>query len=180
MADRPIPELEARLAATSVSPVDPVKRIDALTALAWGLRGSDASRAHALATEARELAIEHDHKLGQARAARTLAMTLRDPEGLRTILDLGEEARRLFDEVNDGPGRAASRDFLASIHEYTGDLAGGLALALDALSIAREIDDPIRQGYALSNVGGILAASGEGDAAVERLNEALQLRQDVP
>ena len=102
-------------------------------------------------------------------------MTIRDPDDCASIFDLAEEARRLFDEADDGPGRAASRDFLASIHEHIGDLAGGLELALDALSIAREIGDPIRQGYALSNVGGILAASGEVEPAVERLKEALQL-----
>ena len=104
-----------------------------------------------------------------------MAMTIRDPEGLKTLYGLAEEAKRLFDETDDQAGRAASRDFLASIHEYTGDLAGGLELALDALGIAREVGDPIRQGYALSNVGGILAASGEIDPAVERLKEALEL-----
>jgi signal transduction histidine kinase len=156
-----------------------VARIDALTDLAWELHSSDASRSNALATEARELSIEHEYKLGQARAARTMALTIRDAEGLREMLSLAEEAKRLFDEVNDGPGRAASRDFLASIYEFTGDLAGGLELALDALSIARELGDPIRQGYALSSVGGILAASGEVDAAVEHLKEALQLFEDV-
>lgn len=171
----PISELEARLASASVSPVDPVERIDALTQLAWELHNSDVPRSNALATEARELALKHEYKLGQARAVRTMAMTFRDIESLRSVFHLAEEAKRLFDEVNDGPGRAASRDFLASLHEHIGDLAGGLELALDALSIARELGDPIRQGYALSSVGGILAASGEVDAAVERLKEALQL-----
>jgi two-component system, NtrC family, sensor kinase len=176
MADNTqIAELEARLAAASADPVDPVERVDALVALAWELRSGDTERGHALATEARDLALEHGYKLGQARAARAQALTIRNPDDLRSLFDLAEEAKRLFDEVDDGPGRAASRDFLASIHEHTGDLAGGLALALDALSIAREIGDPIRQGYALSNVGGILAASGEVDVAVERLNEALRL-----
>ena len=175
MVDKSIPELEERLASASVPPVDPVKRIDALTELAWELRSGDASRAHALATEAREQAKEHGYSLGQARAARTMAMTFRDAEGLQAMFHLAEEAKRLFDEAGDGPGRAASRDFLASIYEHIGDLSGGMELALDALNIAREIEDPIRQGYALSNVGGILAASGEMDAAVERLKEALQL-----
>jgi signal transduction histidine kinase len=179
MADRSISELEARLESASVPPVDPIKRIDALTELAWELRGSDAPRANALATEARQLSIEHGYTLGQARAARTMALTIRDMDRLRDIFYLAEEAKRLFDEAGDGAGRAAARDFLASIHEHTGDLAGGLALALDALSIAREIGDPIRQGYALSNVGGILAASGEVDTAVERLKEALQLFEDA-
>jgi len=156
-----------------------VERIDALTQLAWELRGTDVSRANALAKEARELAINHGYKLGQARAARIMAMTISGMEDLSTILPLAEEAKRLFDEVNDGPGRAGSRDFLASIHEFVGDLAGGLELALDALSIARELGDPIRQGYALSSVGGILAASGEVDAAVDHLKEALQLFEDA-
>lgn len=179
MADTPISELEASLAAASVAPVDPVQRIDALNQLAWELRGRDSPRANVLATEAREVALDHDYKLGQARAARTLAMTIRDAEGLRTIFDMAEEAKRLFDEVDDAAGRAASRDFLASIHEHIGDLAGGLDFALDALSIARELGDPIRQGYALSSVGGILAASGEVDTAIERLKEALQLFENA-
>ncbi len=171
----PIPELEARLVAASASPVDPVQRIDALTQLAWELRNPDPRRAHALATEARDLAIEHRYKLGQARAVRTLAMTPAELQGLGPVLALGEEAKRLFDEANDGPGRAASRDFLAGIYEFLGDLAAGLEYGLDALSIAREVGDPVRQGYALCNVGGILAASGEVDEGVARLEEALQL-----
>jgi signal transduction histidine kinase len=179
VVDTSIAELEARLASASTSPVVPVERIDALTQLAWALRTSDVSRSNALATEARDLAIEHAYKLGQARAARTMAMTMNGVDDLRSIFPLAEEAKRLFDELNDGPGRAASRDFLASLHEFIGDLAGGMELALSALSIAREIDDPIRQGYALSSVGGILARSGEIDPAIDRLKEALQIFEDA-
>jgi|GEM_PF-5598661 signal transduction histidine kinase len=175
MSDTPILDLEAKLAAASTPPVDPVQRIDALTELAWELRSADIPRANALATEARDLAIKQTYKLGQARAARTMAMTIADAAGLRMMFQLAEEAKTLFDEVDDGPGRAASRDFLASLHEHIGDFAGGLEFALDALTIARDIGDPIRQGYALSSVGGILAASGEIDVAVERLQEALKL-----
>jgi len=119
----PVSELEARLAAASASPVDPVKRVDALTDLAWEIRSSDQGRAHALATEARQLAMDHGYKLGQARAARTMALTIVDIQGLSETFALGEEAMRLFDEVDDGPGRAASRDFLAGIFEYLGDFS---------------------------------------------------------
>lgn len=167
------------MAAASVSPVDHVARIDALNALAWELRGLDVDRANPFADEARALAIEHGYPLGQARAARTMAMTSRDQEGLRAMFGLAEEAKQLFDEAGDPAGRAGSRDFLSSLYEYVGDLAGGLALALEALSIAREIDDPVRQGYALSSIGGILAASGEFDSSVEHLKEALQLFEGV-
>ncbi|MEO1483237.1 MAG: protein kinase [Myxococcota bacterium] len=179
MARIPIAELEAGLAAASEPPVDPVERIDALNRLAWELRGKELIRAHALAGEARELAIAHRYPLGQARAARTMAMTVGEERALERVVPLAEEARQLFDQVGDGPGRAASRDFLASIHEFVGNLSAGLEFALDALSIAREIGDPVRQGYALSSVGGILAASGEVDAAVERLDEALRLFRSV-
>ena len=153
------------------------ERIDALLEEAWALRSHDVPRANALATEAYELAREHGYTLGQARAARTQAMTVADRGQLKDILVKSEEALRLFDEVGEPAGRAAARDFLSSIHEFTGDLAGALELALDALAIAREIDDPIRQGYALSSVGGILAASGEVEPGIERLREALQLFQ---
>jgi signal transduction histidine kinase len=175
VADSVIPELEARLAAASAAPVDPVRRTDALNALAWELRNVDWPRAHALASEARELALAHDYKLGQARAARTMAMTIHDRDGMPRLIRLAEEAKRLFDEVNDAPGRAASRDFLASIYEHVGELTAALELALDALSIARALGDPIRQGYALANVGGILAATGQVEPGVERLQEALRL-----
>jgi signal transduction histidine kinase len=172
--DPSVPDLEARVA-SSRNGEDATAHIDALNDLAWALRTAELDRAHALATEARELAREHDYVLGQARATRTLAMAIRNPDELSSVFQLGEEAMRLFDEAGDAPGRAGARDFLASIHEHVGDLARGLDFALDALSIAREIDDPIRQGYALSSVGGILAASGETDAAIERLEEALDL-----
>jgi len=175
VTDTPISKLEARLASASTSSGGAVERIDALNQVAWALRLLDAVRSNGLAREARELALKHGYKVGQARAARTMAMTGLDSESLANMFRLAEEAKHLFDEVNDASGRAASRDFLASLHEYIGDLAGGLELALDALSIASELGDPIRRGYALSSIGGILATSGEVDAAVERLQEALQL-----
>jgi len=173
--DTPITELEARLASTTAAPGDAVERIDALTRLAWEVRFREGPRANKLALEARELALQHDYKLGQARATRIMAMTGVDSESLADIFRLADEARALFDEADDAVGRAASRDFLATLHEHIGDLAGGLELAMDALSIAREVGDPIRQGYALSSIGAILGASDELDAAVERLQEALQL-----
>jgi signal transduction histidine kinase len=172
-----VDELEARLASTPVT--DPVARVDALNALAWALRSGDVPRAHELAKEARTKAIEADYVLGQARAARTMAMTFHDTSQLGTVFALAEEARRSFDRAGDAAGRAASRDFLSSLHEFIGDLSTAMELALDALSIAREIDDPIRQGYALSSVGGILAASGEYEPAIERLEQALRLFESV-
>lgn len=173
MTEPSIEALEAQLA--SLSGDDPVARIDALNALAWANRFVDSKRAHGVASEARTLAVEHGYTLGQARAARTLAMAVFDEDGLRTILPMGEEAKRLFDEAGDPAGRAASRDFLASIYEYIGDQSRAMDLALDALSIAREHGDPVRQGYALSNIGGILAESGEREVGIERLEEALRL-----
>lgn len=170
-----ISELEARLADASVPPVDPLRRVDALNALGWELRTKDVERAHELAKEAEQLAKAQSYILGQARATRTLAMTIHDRDRLAAIFRLAEEAKRLFDVAGDAAGRAGSRDFLSSLYEYVGDLAAGLELALDALAIARELGDPIRQGYALSSVGGILAASGEFVPAVERLKEALGL-----
>ena len=83
-----IAELEARLAASSVPPIDPVRHIDALTELAWALRNTEEQRAHALAREARELAIVRGYKLGQARAARTMAMTVRDIEDMPALFQL--------------------------------------------------------------------------------------------
>jgi two-component system, NtrC family, sensor kinase len=155
--------------------LDPVARIDALTQLAWELRNNQEERAHTLAREARDLAIAHGYKLGQARAARTMAMTIRNIDGMPELFRLAEEAKQLFDEVGDASGRAGSRDFLASIYEHLGELTVALEFALDALTIARALGDPVRQGYALSSVGGILAASGESEAGVERLQEALRL-----
>ena len=168
-------ELEKRVAATDSQAADPRERIDALTELAWTLRANQAPRANALASKARQLAIAHRYALGQARAARTMAMTIHDAARVSTVFDLAEEAKRLFDETDDGPGRAGSRDFLASLYEHVGDLSGGLELAYEALRIARELGDPIRQGYALSSVGGILAELGEVESAVERLKDALEL-----
>lgn len=179
MVNPSITDLEARLAAAREASSDPVEQVDALNALSWALRTSEPARANTLAAEARDLAREQGYVLGQARATRTMAMTIRGPEDLATLVLLAEEARRLFDESGDAEGRAGSRDFLASLHEHVGDLSGGLELALDALSIARELGDPVRKGYALSSVGGILAASGEVGVAVERLKEALHLFEGV-
>ena len=175
----PIAELERRLDAAARPPVDPVAHVDALNALAWALRASAVPRANQLAAQARQIAQVQDYKLGQARAARTLSMTIIDEDGLRQIFSLAEEAKSLFDEVGDIEGRAASRDFLATLHEYLGNLETGLELALDALSLAQQAGNPVRQGYALSSVGGILAESGNFDEGVERLNQALDLFRSV-
>ena len=175
MNEPSVAELEARYAATRSDASDPVARIEAALDLAWALRSWNESRSHHLAAEARREAEAIDYRLGRARAARILAMTVLDPDAVDTVFELAEEAKQLFDEIGDPKGRAGSRDFLSSLHEYMGDLAGGLSLALDALEIARSIDDPVRQGFALCNIGGILARSGETEAGIERLEEGLQL-----
>jgi two-component system, NtrC family, sensor kinase len=178
VAEPSIAELEARLAAAT----EVIPRIDALSDLAWALRTDDVPRAHVLSKEARALAIEHKQKLQQARAARTMAMTIGDTDDLHQIIRLADESKDLFDEVGDAAGRAASRDFLASIYEYIGEATIALDLALDALSIARALGDPTRQGYALSSVGGLLAASGDLEGGLERLHEALgifEAAQDI-
>jgi tetratricopeptide (TPR) repeat protein len=168
-----IAKLEAKLANSAEG--TPTERTLALNDLAWEIRFSDTVRAHALATEARDLARERDDALGQARATRTMAMTVNHLDGIHLVFSLAEEARDLYDRAGDATGRAASRDFLASLYEYSGDLTTGLEYALDALDIARSLGDPVRQGYALSNVGGILASSGDLPQAIARLEEALAL-----
>lgn len=171
-----VADLEQRLAKTASTKTENSREhADALLALAWAIRLSEPERAHKLAEKARELSRQHDYALGQARAARILAMTPMDAEDAAAIFALANEAKTLFDEAGDLEGRAASRDFLASIYEHIGDLAGAMELALDALSLARELGDPVRQAYALCNVGGILAASGEFDPAIERLEAASAL-----
>jgi signal transduction histidine kinase len=168
-------QLEARAESTRDPRAAPQERVDALVALAWHLRLLDPGRAHELAAEARELAKTHDYPLGQARAARTMAMSIRSEDQLRNMFALAHEAKTLFDACGDDVGRAASRDFLSSIYEHVGDLSTALDLALDALSIARRVRDPTRIGYALASVGGILAASGQEEVAIQRLEEGLAL-----
>ena len=54
---------------------EPVRQIDALIALAWALRNNDEQRAHALASEARELAIAHGYKPGDFTALAVIGST---------------------------------------------------------------------------------------------------------
>ena len=179
VSTRDLSDLEQALEQASKPPVDPHKHVDALVALAWELRSADTPRANELSSKARLIAKEHNYTLGQARASRVLAMSIVDSDGLRRVFSLSEEAMALFDKAGDTEGRAASRDFLASLCEHVGDLTAGLSFALDALSIAREHGDPVRIGFALSSVGGILSLSGDVEAAVEHLNEALGLFESV-
>ncbi|MEL7369380.1 MAG: tetratricopeptide repeat protein [Myxococcota bacterium] len=151
-----------------------IDHIDALLEEAWTLRSREPPKSNAMATEARALSIAHGYKLGQARANRVLCMTVVDDAGVQSVFGLAEEAKQLFDEVGDDAGRAGARDFLSSLYEYIGDLTMALTLALDALAIAEAIDDPIRQGYALTSVGSVLAGSGDVDAGVERLQAAMR------
>ena len=173
MSESDIAGLEGQLSVARVND-DPIARVDALVALAWPMRLSDDVRANALATEARQLAIKHGYKLGQARAVRILAMCVVDGSGMHSIFQHAKEALALFDEVGDDVGRAGARDFLSSLHEHTGDLATALEFALDALTIAERIDDPVRRGYALTSLGSVLAQSGDVEAGVERLHQAIR------
>lgn len=176
MAEPSLPELEARLeAAAAHAEARPRALVDALNDLAWALRGKDVPRAHELARQARGRAQELGHLHGQARAARTMAMTVGRPEHFGALFELAEEAHGLFAQTEDTLGLAGALDFLASIHEHTGNLAKALPLALEALSLARAHGDPVRQGYALSSVGGILTASGEYEEAIRHLEEAFAL-----
>ncbi|MGD8861825.1 MAG: tetratricopeptide repeat protein [Myxococcales bacterium] len=172
-----VQELEAQLRA--MDDADPRTRADALNDLAWALRFSDRERARTLAGQARELSIAEQYARGRGRAARTLAMATDADEALHQIFAYAEEARSSFDEAGDRSGSAAARDFLASLHEFVGDLARAADLAFEALDIARELGDPVRTGYALSSVGGVLAASGDPDGAFERLKEALDLFESI-
>lgn len=174
-----IAQLEARVRESEAAEVPPATRMAALNELAWALRLSDIPRARELAAEARELAIRHGERLSQARAARTMAMTTIETGRIRDVFALAEESRDLFDAEGDRAGSAGSRDFLATLYEFIGDHSAGLDHALDALSIARELGDPVRQGYALSSVGGILGALGDVDRAFARLEEALALFEQV-
>ncbi|MEM7676027.1 MAG: tetratricopeptide repeat protein, partial [Myxococcota bacterium] len=161
--------------AASVSPdTGIIDRIDALLQQAWEIRNRDPHRGHALAAEARALSVDHGYKLGRARANRVLCMTVVDEAGVQSIFSLAKEAKQLFDEVGDHEGRAGARDFLSSLHEHIGDLTTALNFALDALAIAQKIDHPVRQGYALTSVGSVLAGSGDVDAGVERLHAAIR------
>ena len=173
--DPTLADSEARLEALGDPSDDPQARVDALLELSWALRFVDRDRSGRLAAEARELSRSIGYVLGQARAARSLCMTLTSSEMLRDLLALGEEAKVLFDEAGDKAGSAGSRDFLAGLLELVGDLSGAMELAQEALALAREIDDAARQGYALCNVGGVLAASGDAEAAKARWREALEL-----
>jgi signal transduction histidine kinase len=175
-----IDELEQRLLQIEQSEKrDPITHIDTLVELSWLQRVDDMERAHELARQARTLAIEHDYPLAQARAARTMAMTIGDINTLRSVFDLAQEAKELFDQVGDRAGMAGSRDFLSSIHEHIGDLAIALEYAMEALQIARQLENPVRVGYALSSVGGVLAASGDADAGIARLEEALAIFEEA-
>ncbi len=172
-------ELEARLAAVPSGPEHARARIDAQLDLAWALRLGEVERAGELAREARDAARSLGYKPGQARAARVLGMTISSVHTMRDAFALGEEARQLFDEVGDRAGSAGARDFLATLYEFIGDYSTGMDSAVNALGIAREIEDPVRQGFALSNVGGILAARGDVPAAFARFEEALALFESV-
>lgn len=173
-----LPQLEANLAAARAGN-DDIALADALYHIAWELRSDDVHRAADLAAEAREVSIRAGYKLGQARGNRVMAMTIRDYDELPRLLRLAEEAKVLFDEVGDPSGRAGSRDFLSSVYEHLGELNLALELALDAVTIARGLEDPIRLGFALSSAGGVLAASGRVDAGLEHLHEALRLFEGI-
>lgn len=167
--------LQERLAELECGPSGAPARLETLAELAWLTRFDDWQKAEDLAEEAYRLATETGLTAVRAKAGRTLLLCRRWRHELRGALEVGLHALNDYRELGDRVGYAAILDGLATILEQLGDFAPALEYAREAYDIAVDMENLSRQGWALSSLGGIHAASGDRAEAIRILEKARDL-----
>jgi class 3 adenylate cyclase/tetratricopeptide (TPR) repeat protein len=137
--------------------------------------GGDASRA----VEAGEASIAIAHELGDREQ---LAFTLNDVS--RAYMSKGDfttafrrlqEARRIWEELDNPPMLGENLTVGCAIHAFRGDYAAALADARTAFSISESIDNPWGQSHALLMVYRVQLERGEFGDAIGSMERCLDL-----
>jgi signal transduction histidine kinase len=172
-------ELQARLDSLPEGHPD---RPMVLNELAWAVRMNDMQRAFDLVQQALREAevLEDERALGWGWRAMAF-FNLLSPD-LDETLARARRALGHFEAVNDDLGRAVIWDLMATIHEILGDYSVAMQYAIDAQETHRQLGYERGVAWALSSIGGILAASGDLDGAQRHFEEALEIfeRLDYP
>ncbi|MDP9358228.1 MAG: LuxR C-terminal-related transcriptional regulator [Chloroflexota bacterium] len=103
------------------------------------------------------------------------AWHLRQQGDLANAEFIGEQSLTLFREDGDAMGEFEALSLLGFVTEDRGEFSRSLALREEALHILRQLDEPIRTGWAMRSVGATLHLCGDTEAAEAILGDALAL-----
>lgn len=142
-------ELETRLQQSTGAR----NHIDAMNALAWHLCHTDAARAQQLAEDARQLATDMHYERGVLDALNTLARLKFDQGHTADALKLAQATYDDCQAADYAPGTMRAAVILGGIHRYIGQHERALAMFLQALHIARAIEDTWGEAIALNQIG---------------------------
>mmetsp|Transcript_57150 Transcript_57150/g.121501 ORF Transcript_57150/g.121501 Transcript_57150/m.121501 type:complete len:552 (+) Transcript_57150:311-1966(+) len=129
-----------------------------------------ANGALSAAQKARDLKVEGASWLAVA--------TARHVSGGSDAKEAVQRARATFQEVGSRPDEAAALILLAQIELTSNDAQAASAAARDALSIARETDNPQQSGSALEALVEALLAQEEASEALEEAEKLLKTLKD--
>lgn len=171
-----IDALEARVARLEEDgPADLEPILDAI----WNLGVDIAGEARPLLERALGVAEQHRCWPAVARANRYLALLAFDSPDFDVALKRARRSFEIFRELGDLSGQASAQDTLATLLEIVGDLSSAMEHAVEALELARKAKDRFREGWALSSVGGLLAARGDREAARRELEAGLATFEEL-
>jgi diguanylate cyclase (GGDEF)-like protein len=169
----------ASLAPAPRQPENVASRLQRLNVQAWELRSRDAKRAEELASEALTLATSLKDKSGLAHAYLARGYARYKLSHWNTAQQDAEEARLLFETLNDRAQLLETLNVLGIIYGETGKLEGALETFLSNYKLCNELSKPERASVALNNAAIIYNLLGDYTSALEHYTRALELCQTL-
>lgn len=108
-------------------------------------------------------------------ALRGLALARLGQGRAEESLSLFERTRELARARDDRPAELAAIQGIGSSHKSLGRHRRAIAAALEAIEIARELGEPVREGYLWNNLAGAWTFMGDPGRAIEAYGRALAL-----
>ncbi len=94
-------------------------------------------------------------------------------------LDLYDEARKIYEEINSKSGMATIYNNIGSATTSLGDIEGGLKNHYKSLKLFEELGDKEGTGITLCNIAFIYEEQGEEKKAMEYFERSLKLAQEI-
>jgi len=160
------------------SPEGDDARIDLTASETWRTLG-DFKQSADLASQAAQKARARNLRMVLARALyqRAAALeNLNDPQG---ALAAADEARRIYQSVDDKYGLASTLEITGLVLEDRGDHSGARAKFSEELAIAREVGNRKAEASSVNLMGIVLNEQGDADEARKMYEQALAIFREV-
>ena len=151
------------------------QKIDELNQQAWNIRVNDSPGSSQLSKEAVSLARSINYSKGLAHGLKALAFCFVRVAKNEEALPLLNEARHLFESLNDLEGQAVVNGYLGIIHRNRGDLSASLELSFKALELSRETGFRENEGTELYQIGVTYKQLGNFEKALDYLYQSLSI-----